>query len=259
MLMIAPSMTWAATTSGSKTTKKVVKKTVTIETSRGTVKKTVTSGNTIILPGDVNGNGYTFMGWSTIKNQQCNPMYQLRSTLQKQCGSRLFDKVGFVCKSGEGLSWMKNEGEKLLLQEINKEDDSTRPIAVIFNLGVNDLIHRNGNGISYDTVSTEYASYMNGLSRKLTTRNCELFYMSVNPCNTAMKPTRKESEIRGFNNRLKKTLNGNFTWINSYSYLMRCGYTSKCEFRNYTDDGLHYSMRTYKRIYAYAIKKIRES
>ena len=83
--------------------------------------------------------------------------------------------------------------------------------------------------------------------------------MSVNPCNTAMKPTRKESEIRGFNNRLKKTLNGNFTWINSYSYLMRCGYTSKCEFRNYTDDGLHYSMRTYKRIYAYAIKKIRES
>ena len=310
MLMIAPSMTWAATTSGSKTTKKVVKKTVTIETSRGTVKKTVTSGNTIILPGDVNGNGYTFMGWSTIKNQQCNPMYQayerlkvtkndhlypvkykwnqepdiytgnladsvekyekiifvgdsrtamLRSTLQKQCGSGLFDKVGFVCKSGEGLSWMKNEGEKLLLQEINKEDDSTRPIAVIFNLGVNDLIHRNGNGISYDSVSTEYASYMNGLSRKLTTRNCELFYMSVNPCNTAMKPTRKESEIRGFNNRLKKKLNGNFTWINSYSYLMRCGYTSKCEFRNYTDDGLHYSMRTYKRIYAYAIKKIRES
>ena len=309
MLMIAPSVTWATTTSGNKTTtKKVVKKTVTIETSRGIVKKEVTSGSTVILPADVNGNGYTFMGWSTIKNQQCNPMYQayeklkvtrnvhlypvkykwnqepdiytgnladsveryekiifvgdsrtamLRSTLQKQCGSGLFDKVGFVCKSGEGLSWMKAEGEKLLLKEINQEEDSVKPIAVIFNLGVNDLIHRDGNGISYDSVSSEYASYMNGLSRKLTTRNCELFYMSVNPCNTAMKPTRKESEIRGFNNRLKKKLNDNFTWINSYSYLMRCGYTSKCEFRNYTDDGLHYSMRTYKRIYAYALKKIR--
>ena len=88
-------------------------------------------------------------------------------------------------------------------------------------------------------------------------RNCELFYMSVNPCNTAMKSTRKESEIRGFNNRLRQRLNGNFTWINSYSYLMRCGYTTRCEFRGYTDDGVHYSMRTYKRIYAYAIKQIR--
>ena len=154
--------------------------------------------------------------------------------------------------------WLiKKYGEKELLNEISGMDDNAKPVAVIFNLGVNDLIHKNRESISYDSVASDYASYMNGLSRKLTARNCELFYMSVNPCNTAMKSTRKESEIRGFNNRLRQRLNGNFTWINSYSYLMRCGYTTRCEFRGYTDDGVHYSMRTYKRIYAYAIKQIR--
>ena len=181
----------------------------------------------------------------------------LRSTLKQQCSSDSLKKVGFVCKTGEGLDWMKKYGEKELLNEISGMDDNAKPVAVIFNLGVNDLIHKNRESISYDSVASDYASYMNGLSRRLTARNCELFYMSVNPCNTAMKSTRKESEIRGFNNRLRQRLNGNFTWINSYSYLMRCGYTTRCEFRGYTDDGVHYSMRTYKRIYAYAIKQIR--
>ena len=88
---------------------------------------------------------------------------------------------------------MKKYGEKELLNEISGMDDNAKPVAVIFNLGVNDLIHKNRESISYDSVASDYASYMNGLSRKLTARNCELFYMSVNPCNTAMKSTRKES------------------------------------------------------------------
>lgn len=310
MFVSVPSETWAATSGNSTSTakKKTVQKTVTIETSKGIVKKKVNSGGYVILPADVNENGYTFLGWSTINKQTCNPMYQayqkltvtknihlypvkykwsqepdiyagnladsvdkydriifvgdsrtamLQGTLQRQCSPSVFNKIGFVCKSGEGLDWMKKYGEKLLLEELLKSDDSTKPVAVIFNLGVNDLRHKDGKGISYDSVASDYASYMNGLSRRLTMGNCELYYMSVNPCNTAMKPTRKESEIRGFNNRLRQRLNGNFTWINSYSYLMRCGYTTRCEFRGYTDDGVHYSMRTYKRIYAYALKKIR--
>ena len=288
--------------------KKTSTKTVTIETSGEITKKKVKSGGSVILPVEVNKRGYTFLGWSTVPGQTCNPMYQayqkiqvaknihlypvkykwnqepdiyaggladsvekydkiifvgdsrtamLRSTLKQQCSSDSLKKVGFVCKTGEGLDWMKKYGEKELLNEISGMDDNAKPVAVIFNLGVNDLIHKNREPISYDSVASDYASYMNGLSRKLTARNCELFYMSVNPCNTAMKSTRKESEIRGFNNRLRQRLNGNFTWINSYSYLMRCGYTTRCEFRGYTDDGVHYSMRTYKRIYAYAIKQIR--
>ena len=312
---IAPISAWAASADQSSALKNkasknktTVTKTVTIETAGQIIKKKVKCGSTVILPTEINGNGYTFLGWSTVRGQTCDPMYQayeklhvtknihlypvkykwsqepdiyvggladsvdkydkiifvgdsrtamLRSTLQRQCGSDILKKMSFVCQTGQGLDWMKKWGEKQLFDEISKTDDNEKKTAVIFNLGVNDLIHKNGKGVSYDSVASDYASYMNGLSRKLTTRNCELFYMSVNPCNTAMKPTRKESEIRGFNNRLRQRLNGNFKWINSYSYLMRHGYTTRCEFRGYTDDGVHYSMRTFKRIYSYAIKKIR--
>ena len=60
-----PSATWAAASDGQTITKAIGKK-VTMETSEGTVKKRINSGSTIILPPDVNGNGYTFLGWSTI-------------------------------------------------------------------------------------------------------------------------------------------------------------------------------------------------
>lgn len=88
-------------------------------------------------------------------------------------------------------------------------------------MGVNDLIHRNGKSIDYRSVVSQYTSYMNSLSKKLKKYNCKLFYMSVNPVNTAMKPTRKESEVRAFNNTLRRGLNSSFTWINSYSYFIK--------------------------------------
>ena len=68
----------------------------------------------------------------------------LRSTLKQQCSSDSLKKVGFVCKTGEGLDWMKKYGEKELLNEISGMDDNAKPVAVIFNLGVNDLIHKTG-------------------------------------------------------------------------------------------------------------------
>ena len=36
----------------------------------------------------------------------------LRSTLKQQCSSDSLKKVGFVCKTGEGLDWMKKYGKK---------------------------------------------------------------------------------------------------------------------------------------------------
>ena len=145
------------------------------------------------------------------------------------------------------------------MNELNgKTSKKSKPVAVIFNMGVNDLIHRNGKSIDYRSVVSQYTSYMNSLSKKLKKYNCKLFYMSVNPVNTAMKPTRKESEVRAFNNTLRRGLNSSFTWINSYSYFIKNGYSTHCEFRGNTDDGLHYSMITYKRIYAYVIKKLQK-
>ena len=150
--------------------KKTSTKTVTIETSGEITKKKVKSGGSVILPVEVNKRGYTFLGWSTVPGQTCNPMYQayqkiqvtknihlypvkykwnqepdiyaggladsvekydkiifvgdsrtamLRSTLKQQCSSDSLKKVGFVCKTGEGLDWMKKYGEKELLNEIS--------------------------------------------------------------------------------------------------------------------------------------------
>lgn len=183
----------------------------------------------------------------------------LKNTLERQYGSSVYDKVGFVYRSGKGLEWMKESGEARLMNELKtKETEVSRPTAIVFNFGVNDLIHRKGKTMDYRSVASEYASYMNQLSQKLAGKNCRLFYMSVNPSNTAMKPTRKESEIRGFNAQLQKKLNSSFTWLDSYSYLMKYGYSTYRELDGGKDDGLHYSMKTYKRIYAYVLKKLQK-
>ena len=53
--------------------KKTSTKTVTIETSGEITKKKVKSGGSVILPVEVNKRGYTFLGWSTVPGQTCNP------------------------------------------------------------------------------------------------------------------------------------------------------------------------------------------
>lgn len=129
---------------------------------------------------------------------------------------------------------------------------------VIFNLGVNDLSSHNfGNGVDYKGEVNAYLAYMNTLAEELES-NCRLFYMSVNSVNTAMKPTRKEAQLRYFNDRLQSGLNNGFQWIDTYKYLMENGYSTYNEFKGNIDDGVQYSTRTYKRIYKYCIKAIRK-
>lgn len=280
---------------------------VTLETSGGIITKEASRSGTVILPTDKNGKGYTFLGWSTRRNQTSHPQYQayekikvtrdirlypvryrwneeadvfvgnlaeeasryskiifvgdsrtvmLKKTLISQYGTQILNKVSFVCKSGQGLDWMKECGEALLLDELEQQKKSKKPIAVIFNLGVNDLRHRPGTQIDYKAVAQRYTSYINRLIKKKNFKNCRLYYMSVNPCNTAMRPIRNEAEIRGFNKSLKMGLDSRFRWLDTFSYFMQHGYTTHCEIKGGTDDGLHYSMKTYKRIYAYVMKKL---
>lgn len=182
--------------------------------------------------------------------------HYLRRTLLKEYGPNAISKVRFVCKSGEGLNWFEETGEALLQKEIALAgaEGKNKPVAVVFNLGVNDLSHRRSS--DYKGMTNTYISYMNNLGDSLVNENCRLFYMSVNPTNTAMKPTRKESEILYFNNTLKNNLNGNFQWIDTYNYLMKNGYSTYNAFKGNIDDGVHYSTRTYKRIYKYCLKSI---
>ena len=289
--------------------KKTSTKTVTIETSGGITKKKVKSGGSVILPVEVNKRGYTFLGWSTVPGQTCNPMYQayqkiqvtknihlypvkykwnqepdiyaggladsvekydkiifvgdsrtyfLQKTLLQEYGKDAVAKVSFVCKTGEGLSWFETAGERVMRSEIARlQSDSDKPVAVIFNLGVNDLSsHNSGNGVDYKGEANAYLARMNTLAEELES-DCRLFYMSVNPVNTAMKPTRKEAQLRYFNDRLQSGLNKRFQWIDTYKYLMKNGYSTYNEFKGNIDDGVHYSTRTYKRIYKYCMNAIR--
>ena len=144
--------------------------------------------------------------------------YFMQKTLIQEYGSNAILNVSFVCKTGLGLNWFKTTGDKLLRKEIARcqSGGENKPVAVIFNLGVNDLSdHNTGNGVEYKGVANEYISYMNSLAEQLSESNCKLFYMSVNPVNTAKKPTRKEAQLRYFNDKLQSRLNGRFQWIDT--------------------------------------------
>lgn len=182
--------------------------------------------------------------------------YFLKKTLLKEYGKSAVSNLSFVCQPGKGLKWLQNTGEALLQQEIAQVQESgeTKPIAVIFNLGVNDLsTHGLDTVVDPKKVAKKYISYMNKLGKQLSAENCKLFYMSVNPANTAMKPTRQEAHLRYFNDTLRADLDNRFQWIDTYQYLMKNGYSTYHSFRNDIDDGLHYSLRTYKRIYKYCM------
>lgn len=264
--------------------------------------ETVKKGGFVTLPNMKNKRGYTFMGWSQKKGQQMSPDYEagmrFRVTENKRFYAVEFDRrkeknlkwrqilpadreqyshvifvgdsrtvgirtafwgdfqkypadVTFVAKGGEGLSWFKDIGEETLLHEVGLYEQASRPVAVIFNLGVNDL----------DNLS-QYIFHMNQLAETLSAKNCRLFYMSVNPLNSAMrrKTTKKEEFVRKFNLTLQKRLRG-FTYIDTYRFLLDRGFST---IRNEgtpqsKDDGLHYTGKTYKRIYQYCMETLSRS
>ncbi len=175
--------------------------------------------------------------------------FRLEKTLIRQITeAKLKDRnVTFIARNGKGLSWFKEEGYKALKNDLNKQDASdTRPTAVIMNLGVNDLGAYN-----------EYVSYMKQIAPALKEKNCELFYMSVNPINSVMIEKkgfsrRQEWQIRKFNSAIKSGLSGTYRFIDVYSWLMQTGFSTNRGAGGYDigdDDGLHYSVNTYKRIY----------
>ena len=108
--------------------------------------------------------------------------YFMQKTLIQEYGSNAILNVSFVCKTGQGLNWFKTTGDKLLRKEIARcqSGGENKPVAVIFNLGVNDLSdHNTGNGVEYKGVANEYISYMNSLAEQLSESNCKLFYSAT--------------------------------------------------------------------------------
>ena len=173
----------------------------------------------------------------------------MEKTLNRQMSSSVTKDVSVVASAGQGLSWFKSEGYEQLLKEIS-EAEGSRPIAVIFNLGVNDMAN-----------ASNYVSYMTNIAPTLKKKNCKLFYMSVNPINSTMitkagRGARTEAQVREFNSKIHSGLSVYYKFIDTYSVLMKKGYGTNASYVGVdrdSDDGLHYTTKTYKRIYYYCV------
>lgn len=190
--------------------------------------------------------------------------YGLQKVFYEQFGEEYVDShVSFVCCPNTELDWLKLTGAQALLKEIEKyrKNEKYAKIAVVFNHGVNDLRDIKGKQDLNDKLS-QYGSYMKKLGTELSMKNCSLYYMSVNPINGGERGStrnRKCENIRAFNSGLASKLGSQYHYIDVYSYLMRTGYGTVSNTGDGTDDGVHYTPGTYKRIFAFCLAYIRKT
>ena len=169
---------------------------------------------------------------------------------KRALGSSRPSNVRFIAKGKQGLDWFKHEGYPRLLRSVARRSRSERK-AVIINLGVNDLNN-----------SKAYVTYMRKVSAALKRYNCRMYYLSVNPVNSAMiadskdRP-RTEAQVSAFNKVIYQKLcsgkNRSFTYINTCTRLQKYGWSSNRHNAG-IHDGLHYSDQTYLRIFNYCMK-----
>ena len=119
-----------------------------------------------------------------------------------------------------------------------------QPTAVVVNLGTNDLRH-----IRYpEPVIEPFLQNLQKLADSLAPYRVKLFYMSVNPV-SGEALARRNYAIWSFNRSIRERLPEAYTYIDTYSWLMKTGFTPRSP-----EDGVHYSLKTGKRIFDYAIR-----
>lgn len=152
-----------------------------------------------------------------------------RTLAMERCNT--YKNVEFVGDYGKGLNWFKKEGYDRLM-ELLKKNNSPQPIALVFNLGVND----------YKYNSEKYVPYFQRIAQRLRDENCYLFYMSVNPVDEEKleKNTeytmRTNEEIQIFNQKLQDGLKEDYIWLDMSTALVKKGFSTR--------EGLHYSSAT---------------
>ena len=128
------------------------------------------------------------------------------------------------CKTSMGYDWMKSTGIP------NIQNKITSGSAVVILMGVNDLYH-----------ASSYISYLNSFVSTVTSKGAKLYFVSVNP--TSKSKDYLNDDIESFNAKMRQGLSSSITYIDTNTYLKNNGYAS--------EDGLHYSSSTYKKIYNY--------
>lgn len=175
----------------------------------------------------------------------------MKSTMENQFGSSVFENISFVAKRGGMLSWLRAVGYPELLRNLEMLGDGTeeQPVAIVFHMGINDPANL-----------YNYISFMKKIAPQLQKHHCRLFFMSLNPINLKMIQAygmvdrhRSESAVRTFNSKMCVLLGDEYYYIDTYSRLIKTGFGFD---NNGMDDGLHYTANTYKRIYNYAVHDV---
>lgn len=271
---------------------------VMLRNNNGTGYKTInTAGESrAVFPSVDLKNGDMFLGWSRTRGKTSNPEYHAGDTIPTKRGNyymvvfpRSNDKapailnqpqvhdmvyfvgdsrtlglqkaltglapsnVKFIYGSGQGLTWFRKSGYSTLLRNIANQPRRMKK-AVIINLGANDLDNYNS-----------YIKYMKNVAKRFKAYNCDMYYLSVNPVNSAMIQnyfgfvSRTERQVAVFNRAIRSGLctgrNKYFTYINTCGNLQKYGWISD-RYNNGVFDGLHYSDETYLRIYDYCIRTL---
>lgn len=144
-------------------------------------------------------------------------------TVQMQQAIGNTDKA-FIAKVGEGYSYFKNT----VIPNISSY--AGNGTVMIINFGVNDLAN-----------ASKYISLVNSNIDSWTNAGITVYYSAVTPVGNCSTVT--NAQIEAFNAALQEELDSRVRWIDSYSYLQQVGFSSS--------DGLHYSLDTYRNLYAY--------
>ena len=223
--------------------------------NNGTVWKTVSVSGTEKFPEVAMINGTMDKAPSSLtKASSYDRIYFVGDSrmvdTKRALGGSVPSNVQFVAKGQQGLSWFKSTGYRELLQAISKRSRTTRK-AVVVNLGVNDLSN-----------ADEYITYMSAVAKNLKRYNCKMYYLSVNPVNTAMiqrvgASYRTQAQVTLFNAKIYRNLcygrNKTFTYINTCTNLQTKGWISN-RYNAGIHDGLHYSNATYLKIFDYCMR-----
>ena len=151
--------------------------------------------------------------------------------------------VSFVAKSGASIQWFSSTAMPELRSTIENVDDEFN-YYVIVNMGVNDVQEN----LNINNRVDDYFKYYKELAK--INRDVKIYIMSVNPIiedklnKIQPQNNRTNEKIEQFNNRIKEDLIEE--WTDNMYY---CDAYNDLEFD--TDDGLHYTRETNKKIIKY--------
>lgn len=151
-------------------------------------------------------------------------------TVQMQQAVGSTDKA-YIAKVGEGYNYFKDTALPAITTTAGYGT------VMIINFGVNDLAN-----------AGKYVKLVNDNIDSWLAAGITVYYSAVTPVGSSASVT--NAQIEKFNATLQNGLDSRVKWIDSYTYLQNAGFSS--------NDGLHYSLDTYRNLYSYYMSVIQQ-